>query len=114
MVMDIRTTFVIAMGILLFTMYYLEKEMDRDQIYSLFAVLSAVMGLGTVYLVAKRSQFYEFFIILTVLFVVISILYHEGEEAEHKVVTRKKKMDRRKSKAVPAKKTEKRGRRKKK
>ncbi len=93
--MDVRTTFIIALGIVLFTMYYLEKEMERDQIYWLFAGLSVATGIATAYFVAKRSQFYEFSMILTVVFILIAILYLEDEEIEvkEKKGKRKKKED---------------------
>ncbi len=96
--MDVRTSFIIAMGILLFTMYYLEKEMERDQIYLLFAGLSAITGIGTAYMVHTRSQFYETAMILTVTFVLIAILYHEDAEAEIKEQVKKKKPEKEKGK----------------
>ncbi|MEE9595087.1 MAG: hypothetical protein V3V92_06780 [Candidatus Hydrothermarchaeales archaeon] len=94
--MDVRTSFVIAMGILLFTMYYLEREMEREQIYMLFAGLSVVTGLSTVYMVAKRSGSYDFFMILTVVFVIVAILYQEDDEGEQKEAVQKQKEDKRK------------------
>ncbi len=98
--MDVRTSFVIALGILLFTMYYLEREMEREQIYMLFAGLSVVTGLGTAYMVAKRSGSFDFFMILTVVFIIIAILYQEDEEAEQKEEVQKKKEDKRKKKGA--------------
>jgi hypothetical protein len=89
--MDVRTTFVISLGIILFTMYYLEKEMEREQIYWLFTGLSVLTGAGTVYLVAKKSGSYDLFITLTVLCIIIAILYHEGVGGEIEVVTAKKR-----------------------
>ncbi len=112
--MDVRTSFVIALGILLFTMYYLEKEIEREQIYMLFAGLSAVTGLSTAYMVAKRSGSYDFFMILTVVFIIIAILYQEDEEGEQKEEVQKKKEDKHKKKAVRKKKGAKKGKRMKK
>jgi len=111
--MDVRTSFIIAMGILLFTMYYLEKEMERDQIYLLFAGLSAITGAGTAYMVHKRSDFYEFSMILTVTFVLIAILYHEDEEPEIKEQVKKKKPGKEKKEPGKKKKGKKKGKRRK-
>lgn len=77
--MDVRTSFVIAIGVLLFTIYYLEKELKREEIYWLFSGLSVITAIGTAYLVAKKSGLYEFFITFTVVFILIAILYHDSE-----------------------------------
>ncbi len=79
---DVRITFVIAIGILLFTIYYLEREMKRDDIYWLFAGLSVITALATTYLVAKKSDLYQAFITFTVVFILIAILYHDSGEGE--------------------------------
>jgi hypothetical protein len=37
--MDIRITIIISIAVLLFTMYYLEKELNKEQIFWGYAIL---------------------------------------------------------------------------
>jgi peptidoglycan/LPS O-acetylase OafA/YrhL len=80
--MDVRLTFLIALGIIIVTFYYLEKEMGKEQIFWLYAVLGVLFGIASVYTVAKNMQSYDYYITFTVLFVFVAILYYEHGEPE--------------------------------
>jgi len=88
--MDVRTTFIIAIGVLLFAMYYLEKEMKKEQIFWLFAVLSVLFGVAGVYAVAKKQN-YDYYIFFAVLSVLMAVLYYGEPEKEVEAASEKKK-----------------------
>lgn len=78
--MEARLAIGAGILIILFTMYYLEKQMEREQIFWLFAGLGVVFGLVSVYTVAKDLPTYDYYITFSVLFVLIAILYYETEK----------------------------------
>lgn len=78
--MEVKLAIGAGILIILFTMYYLEKKMEREQIFWLFAGLGVVFGLVSVYTVARNLPTYDYYITFSVLFVLIAILYY-GEEA---------------------------------
>lgn len=75
--MDIRWVFFLSVAVVLFTLYYLEREMEREQIFWMYAILGLVFGLTSVYTVAKNIPSYDYFLIFTGLFLLIAILYYE-------------------------------------
>ncbi len=75
--MDFRTAIIIAIGVFLFTSYYLEKEMEREKIFRLFSGLSLIWGAASAYAVATRHPSFDAFITLTVIFIFMAILYFE-------------------------------------
>lgn len=77
--MDIKLALGIGVGLLLFTTYYLEKQVSREQIFWGFAGAGVAFGLLSVYTVAKRIPSYDYFITFAVLFILIAILYFEEE-----------------------------------
>lgn len=77
--MDVRLALGIGVGLLLFTTYYLEKQVPKEQIFWGYAGLGVVMGLASVYTVAKRIPSYDYFITFAVLFILLAILYFEDE-----------------------------------
>jgi predicted tellurium resistance membrane protein TerC len=99
--MDMRTAFVIGIAVLLFTMYYLEREMEKKQIFWLYAGLGVALGIISVRTVATNGQNFDFYLTFTVLSILIAILYFdEGEEA----VPPKKEKEEKKKKKKPKKK----------
>ncbi len=80
--MEMRTTFIIGIAVLLFTLYFLEREMKKRQIFWLYASLGVVLGAISVYTVAKQQQNFDYYITFAVLFVLIAILYYDEEEEE--------------------------------
>ena len=90
--MEMRTAFIIGIAILLFTMYYLEKEMEKRQIFWLYTGLGIALGLISLRAVATRAPNFDFYITFTVLSILIAILYfEEGEEEKPPEKTKKKK-----------------------
>ena len=115
--MDIRWVFFLSVAVVLFTFYYLEREMEREQIFWMYAVLGLVFGLISVYTVAKNISSYDYFLVFTAIFLLISILYYEEgttpktskegpiegpEEAKPQRKTRKRKPRERKAPEAPA------------
>ncbi len=94
--MDVRTTFIIGIAALLFTMYYLEKEMEKRQIFWLYAGIGIVMGIISVRTVVKDLPNFDYYITFAVLSILIAILYHDEpeEEAEPPKKEKKKKKKR--------------------
>ena|SRR3972149_2576515 len=115
--MDIRWVFFLSVAVVLFTFYYLEREMEREQIFWMYAVLGLIFGLTSAYTVAKNISSYDYFLVFTAIFLLISILYYEEgttpkaskegpvegpEEAKPQRKTRKRKPRERKAPEVPA------------
>ena len=103
--MEMRTAFIIGIAVLLFTMYYLEKEMEKRQIFWLYTGLGIALGLISLRAVATRAPNFDLYITFTVLSILIAILYfEEGEEEKPPEKTKKnqtkkkKKPKKRKSK----------------
>ncbi len=94
--MDVRTTFIIGIAALLFTMYYLEKEMEKRQIFWLYAGIGIAMGIISVRAVVKDLPNFDYYITFAVLSILIAILYHDEpeEEAEPPKKEKKKKKKR--------------------
>lgn len=82
--MEVRLALGAGIVILLFTMYYLEKQMEREQIFWLFAGLGIILGIISVYTVAKDMPTYDYYLTFSVLFVLIAILYYETEKEKVK------------------------------
>jgi len=80
--MEVKLALGAGMVIILFTMYYLEKQMEREQIFWLFAGLGVIFGIISVYTVAKDILTYGYYITFSVLFVLIAILYYPEVEAK--------------------------------
>ena len=105
--MDMRTAFIIGIAILLFTMYYLEREMERKQIFWLYAGLGVVLGIISVRTVATSGQNFDFYLTFTVLSILIAILYFD--EGEEEAVPPKKETEEKKKKKKSKKKKSKAG-----
>ncbi len=88
--MEMRTTFIIGIVVLLFTLYYLEKVMQKRQIFWLYAGIGVALGFVSVYAVAKQQPNFDLYITFTVLSVLIAILYYDEEEEETKPSDREK------------------------
>ncbi|MDI6654606.1 MAG: hypothetical protein QME59_01810 [Candidatus Hydrothermarchaeota archaeon] len=80
--MEVKLALGAGIVVILFTMYYLEKQMEREQIFWLFAGLGIVFGIVSVYTVAKDILTYDYYITFSVLFVLIAILYYPEAEAK--------------------------------
>lgn len=78
--MDVRLALAIGVGLLLFTTYYLERQLPREKIFWGFAWAGVALGVLSVYTVAKRIPSYDYFIIFAVIAVLIAILYYEEPE----------------------------------
>jgi predicted tellurium resistance membrane protein TerC len=102
--MEMRIAFIIGIAVLLFTMYYLENEMEKKQIFWLFAGLAVVLGIISVGAVAQQAHnFDNTYLILTVLSVLIAILYFDEPEEEAPPQKNKKKKKKKKPKKKKSK-----------
>lgn len=101
--MDIRVTIIISIAVLLFTMYYLEKELKKEQIFWGYAMLGVLFGLTSVFSVAKHSPSSSYYITFTVLFILIAILYYESEEERVEIKKKVPKKKKPKKKKIAAK-----------
>jgi peptidoglycan/LPS O-acetylase OafA/YrhL len=96
--MEMRTAFIIGIAAVLFTLYYLEKEMEKRQIFWLYAGLGVALGITSVYMVAKQSPNFDYYLTFAVLSVLIAILYYDEPEEEAKLPDKEKKPKKRKHK----------------
>lgn len=78
--LTVRVMVVLALAVFLFTMYYLEREFEREKIFWGYAILGVLFGLASVIAVAKDSPNARLFLFLTTTFVLISIFYYEDVE----------------------------------
>ena len=76
--------FGVGVALLIFAMYYLEKELSREEVFWLFSGLGVLFGIISVYTVAKNRPNFEYYIAMAVLFVLIAVLYFEEEEVPKK------------------------------
>jgi|GEM_PF-6913615 len=86
MALDVRTVFVIGVSAYLFTRYYLEKEYETAEIYWIYALLSAVLGLMAAITVINANPSKAYFIPLTSITIVMAVLYYRGD-SEKKTVS---------------------------
>jgi len=89
--LEVKLALAIGVGLLLFTAYYLEKQVPREQIFWGYAGLGVAAGIASVYTVAKRIPSYDYFITFAVLFILIAILYFEDGEAAEAELKKKPK-----------------------
>lgn len=91
--MDVRIVLAVGVGLLLFTTYYLEKQVPREKIFWGFAGAGVALGVTSVYAVAKRLPNFDYIITFAVIAILIAILYfeEEKEEAEEEEATEEKK-----------------------
>ncbi|MFQ6105460.1 MAG: hypothetical protein ACE5NL_00110 [Candidatus Hydrothermarchaeaceae archaeon] len=87
--MEIRTIVVVGLGILIFTQYYLEKELTKEQIFWLFSGAGAALGAMAAYTVAKNMPSRDYYITFSVLCILLAILYYK-EEAGKEIKPKKK------------------------
>jgi predicted tellurium resistance membrane protein TerC len=79
--MEMKWAFIIGIAILLFTMYYLEREMEKKQIFWLYAGLGVVLSIVSVRTVVQHAHNFDTYLTFAVLFILIAILYFdEGTE----------------------------------
>lgn len=96
--MEMRTAFIISIAVVLFTMYYLEKEMEKRQIFWLYAGVGVALGAISVNAVAKDQPNFDVYITFAVLSILIAILYYDEEEEVAKPPEKKKKPKKKKRK----------------
>lgn len=81
--MEIKTiSFIAGIALVLFTMYYLEKEMEKRQIFWLYAIAGVALGAASLRIVVKGGNNLEYYITFAVLSILIAILYHDHETEE--------------------------------
>jgi len=73
--------FGLGVALVIFAMYYLERELKRDEVFWVFSGLGVLFGIISVYMVAGNRPNFEYFIAMAVLFVLVAMLYF-NEEAE--------------------------------
>jgi hypothetical protein len=100
--MEMRTAFIIGVAVLLFTMYYLEREMEKRQIFWLYAGTGVALGIISVRAVAQHAPNFDVYLTFTVLSVLIAILYFDDEDQEEEPPAKEKKP--KKEKKTPKKK----------
>lgn len=71
--------FGVGVALLIFAMYFLEREMKRAEIFWLFSGLGVLFGIISVYTVTKDKPNFEYYIAMAVLFVLVAVLYFEDE-----------------------------------
>lgn len=71
--------FGIGVALIVFAMYFLEKELKREEVFWLFSGLGVLFGVISVYTVAGNKPNFEYYIAMAVLFVLIAVLYFEEE-----------------------------------
>ncbi len=77
--------FGVGVALVIFAVYYLERELGKTEIFWLFSGLGVLFGGISVYTVVKNQPNFEYFIAMAVLFVLIAMLYFEdgaGKRAE--------------------------------
>lgn len=80
MAFDVRTIFLLGVGIYLFTHYYLEKEYEKKEIYWLYSLTALVLAMLSAYTVVSDHSLRQYYIPLTVLSITMAILYYPSEE----------------------------------
>ena len=77
--MEPRYIFISGIAILLMTMFYLEKQLKKEEIFYLFSAIGIAFGLISVYTVAKNILSFQYFIAGAVICTLIAVLYYENE-----------------------------------
>ena len=85
MALDVRTVFALGVSAYLFTRYYLEKEYGTEELYWIYALLSAVLGLMAAITVINANPSKAYFIPLTAISIVMAVLYHSDDSDEKTV-----------------------------
>ncbi len=85
--MDVIIAIGIGVGLLLFTTYYLEKHVPKDQIFWFFASSGIVLSILSIYTVFNKSPGYDYFLTFTVMSILIAVLYYEDGKKDN-VITR--------------------------
>ncbi|MFQ5800768.1 MAG: hypothetical protein ACE5HH_03490 [Candidatus Hydrothermarchaeales archaeon] len=80
MALDARNVFIVGIGALLFTLYYLEKHYEKEEIFWMYSLLSVVFGILAAYTVIIDHPSRIYYIPLVSIFIVMSILYYRSEE----------------------------------
>lgn len=75
--MDIKLMTLIGVALVIIASNYLEKEMERWQIFWIFAVLGLILGIASAYTVAKDLPSRVYYMTFSVLFILMSILYSD-------------------------------------
>lgn len=85
--MEPWVVFGVGIGVIIFTLYFLEKEIGKMEIFWLYTGLAIFLGLVSVYTVASDKSSYEYYITMAVIFVLMAMFYfdegesHAGESA---------------------------------
>ncbi len=97
--METKTiSFIVGIAVVLFTMYYLEKKMEKRQIFWLYAIIGIALGAASIRTVVKGQNNLEYYLTFAVLAILIAILYHDYETKEEKEPPQEETKDRKKSK----------------
>jgi len=79
--MDTRFVFGVGLAVVIFTLYYLEKELSKREIFWLYSGLSVLLGAVSTFYVAYDKANYEYYIAMAVIFVLMAMFYFdEGED----------------------------------
>lgn len=79
MPLDVRSMFILGIVSFLVTKYYLERQMKGEEIFWLYSLLSALLGLLSAYTVVVDSNLRATLIPLTVVAVTLATLYYRSE-----------------------------------
>jgi len=92
--MDVRQVFIVGVAVVLFTVFYLEKELERRQIYWLYAGAGILFGITSVYIsytalpyldgAAYREELrkFQYYVVFGVISILMAIFYYPGGEEE--------------------------------
>jgi len=80
--MDVRFVFVAGALVVLFTYYYLEKEISRREIFWLYSGLAILMGIVSLYYTATDKANWEYYIAMGAIFVLMASMYLREEHAQ--------------------------------
>ena len=79
MAWDVRAVFLIGVASYVFSRYYLEKRYKKEELYLVYALLSALLGFLSAYTVAADHPSRSYYIPLTAISIVLAIIYHQPD-----------------------------------
>lgn len=78
--MDLMFALIAGFLVVVFTFYYLEKEISKSEIFWLYSGLAILMGFISLYNVIYSRQSFEYYILMGVFFIFMASLYFEEGE----------------------------------
>ena len=73
--MEPRVILILGIATLLVAMFYLEKQLEQEEVFYLFVALGIIFGIASLIAVFKNLTSFEYFIAGAVVSILIAILY---------------------------------------